>query len=178
MKRRLSGLLLSMVLAAGVMSGCKKTPGPANPDPVPTPTPTPSPSAAGLSGTWIGLVAEGMGSTVVAPYDGGNPGAGNCTIQSDMEVTLTQSGNSVSGTATQVNRVNCPERGRGPFSDVVRHPFSATVTPPSTIEVGNVYEFDQIPMNGTYTATTIDVSSRGPHPNGGIRSYALRLRRR
>jgi hypothetical protein len=178
MKRRVSGLLLSTVLAAAVISGCKK-PGPASPDPVPTPTPTPSPSTTGgLSGTWIGLVAEGMGSTVVAPYDGSNPAAGNCTIQSDVEVTLTQAGDSVSGTATQINRVNCPERGRVPFSDVVRHPFTATLSRPDTIVVGNVYEFDQIPLTGTYSATLIDASSRGPHPNGGIRSYALRLRKR
>ena len=119
-----------------------------------------------------------MGSTVVAPYDGSNPAAGNCTIQSDVEVALTQAGDSVSGTATQINRVNCPERGRAPFSDVVRHPFSATLSAPNTIVVGNVYEFDQIPPPAPTPPPLIDASSRGPHPNGGIRSYALRLRKR
>jgi hypothetical protein len=177
MQRRLSGLVTCAAVVLSFASGCKKAPGPVGPDPVPTPTPTPSPSGT-LTGTWIGLVSEGMGSTVVAPYDGGNPAAGNCTIQSDLEATLVQSGNSISGTATQVNRVNCPERGRGPFADVVRHPFEATLTAPGTIEVRNVYEFDQIPMTGTYTPVVISVSSRGPHPNGGIRSYALVLRKR
>jgi hypothetical protein len=177
MKRRISGLVLLAALAAGVVPGCKKTPGPAGPDPMPTPTPTPSPSA-NLSGTWIGLVAENMGATVVAPYDGSNPAAGNCTSQSDMEVTLTQTGNALSLASTLINRVNCPERGRTPFSDIVRFTVSGSLTPPDTIVVENVDERGQIPLTGTYTATTIDVNARGPHPNGGIRSYTLRLRRK
>jgi hypothetical protein len=175
MKRPIRAFVLSAAVAGSVVLGCKGS-SPAGPDPAPTPSP--SPVATTLSGSWIGLVAENMGSTVVAPYDGGNLAAGNCTIQSDMEVTLTQTGNTLSGPATQINRVNCPERGRAPFSDVVRHTFSATLSPPNSITTQNVYEFDQIPLTGTYTATLIDVSSRGPHPNGGIRSYALRLRRR
>ena len=176
MKGRVSGLVLGTALVVGLVSGCKKAPGPAGPDPVPSPSP--SPSSPTLSGTWIGLVAEDMGSTVIAPYDGGNPAAGNCTIRYDVEVTFTQTGNSVSGPGTQVNRVNCPERGRAPISDVVRSTFSAALSPPDTIVVENVDERGQIPLTGTYTATTIDVAARGPHPNGGVRSYALRLRKR
>lgn len=175
MKRRIAGLVLSTALLACVAPGCKKTPGPAGPDPTPTPSPSPP---ASLSGTWIGLVAENMGATVVAPYDGSNPAAGNCTMQFDLEVALTRSGDSVSGPDTIINRVNCPERGRAPFSDVVRSTLSARVSPPDVIVVDNVYENGEIPMSGTYTATTIDVTARGPHPNGGIRSYALRLRRK
>src|SRR2546421_3699367 len=98
MKGRISGLVLWTALVAGVLSGCK-VPGPAGPDPAPTaPPPSPPPT---LSGTWIGLVAESMGSTVIAPYDGLHPAAGNCTIQFDVEVTLTQRVNSLSGPGTQ-----------------------------------------------------------------------------
>jgi hypothetical protein len=176
MKGRVSGLVLGTALVVGLASGCRKAPGPAAPDPVPSPSP--SPSLTTLSGTWIGLVADDMGATVIAPYDGGNPAAGNCTVRSDVEVTFTQAGNSLSGPGTQVNRVNCPERGRAPFSDVVSWTVLATLSPPDTIVVENVYERGQIPLTGTYTATTIDATARGPHPNGGIRSYALRLRKR
>jgi len=175
MRGRISGLVLWTALVAGVVSGCKKSPGPAGPDPAPTVPPSPP---AALSGTWIGLVAEGMGSTVIAPYDGSNPAAGNCTIQFDVEVGFTQRADSLSGPITQINRVNCPERGRAPFSDVVRSTLSGTLSPPDTIVVENVYELGQVPLSGTYTATTIDVTARAPHPNGGIRSYALRLRKR
>jgi hypothetical protein len=175
MKRRMAGVVLWSALVAGVLSGCKKAPGPAGPDPVPTPTPTPPSS---LSGAWIGLVAENRGATVVAPYDGSNPAAGNCTSQSDMEVTFTHTGNALSGPCTAINRVNCPERGRAPYSDIVRFTVSATLSPPNTIVVENVDERGQIPLTGTYTATTIDVTARGPHPNGGMRTYTLRLRRK
>jgi hypothetical protein len=126
----------------------------------------------------VGLVAEDMGSTVVAPYDGSNPAAGNCTSRYDVEVTLTQRGNSFSGPGTQINRVNCPERGRAPFSDVVNFTLTATLVPPNEIVIQNVDESGQVPLTGAYSPTLIEAAGRGPHPNGGIRSYAIRLRKR
>ncbi len=120
-----------------------------------------------------------MGSTKIAPYDGGNLAAGNCTIRYDIEATLTQTAGTVSGPATAVNRVDCPEHGGTPDpGEVVRFTLSGTVSPPNTIVMDNFDERGQVPLTGTYTSTIIDVAGRGPHPNGGIRSYALRLRRK
>ena len=49
---------------------------------------------------------------------------------------------------------------------------------PDTIVVENFYERGEAALTGTYTATAVDVTARAPHPNGGIRSYTLRLRRK
>ena len=173
MTKRIWGLALGTALAAGVVSGCKGGSTPSGPGPLP-PTPSPSPTAAPtLSGAWVGLVSEGMGLTVLIPNDGVT-----CTIKYDVDVTLTQSGNSLSGPTTIINRINCPERGYGPIPDVVRPTFSATLSPPDAIEVRNLDEFDQIPLRGAYSATLIDATAHGPHRNSDPRTYTLRLRKK
>src|ERR1051326_2995413 len=92
MKRRIAGLAVWATFAAVVVVGCRKGSTPVEPLPPPTPSPSPAPT---LSGAWIGLVAEDMGSTKIAPYDGGNLAAGNRTIRYDIEATLTQTAGTV-----------------------------------------------------------------------------------
>jgi hypothetical protein len=131
--------------------------------------------SSSLTGTWAGTVAANKGLTMTVTV----PGA-SCVIRQDIEVALTQNGNTVTGPGTGTTRsftCSFPEIqpivqsivGQGGSGQLV-----ATLAPPNAIS----FDFGEgVILRGTYTSTTMDATGRLSDPEGTV-DYVLSMVKR
>jgi hypothetical protein len=134
----------------------------------------PSTQPASLTGSWGGLVANNAGLTLRA----GVPG-GSCTFLWDVDLTLTQNGNALTGPGRITFRsVSCSVPGAenaigGGVLPGETFDFAATLAPPSAISV----PLGSTLLTGTYSATAVRVTGSQAQPGGSL-DYTLAFSKR
>jgi hypothetical protein len=121
---------------------------------------------AGLSGRWVGSVAEGTGITFE-----GSSGPVLCVFRWDTTVDLTQSGDSINGSGSSVGRsATCTPSSpevEAALRTIVGNTGSGTLTGSAANgQMTLTTSGDGLVFTGSYTSSRIDLRATVPDPGG------------